>query len=141
MLPAVGRGLAQANRDRGRFELCLTVCCAVDSDPKAARRAAAATIAFYATVKTYEPLFAAFTAQHQRIQQAAIRDDTTAMIDAVSDDMIDAFAVAGTPDEARRKLAPYSELADSVCLQPPDQLLDPSQTEAYRQALLTTFGR
>jgi len=59
----------------------------------------------------------------------------------VSEEMVEAFAVVGTPEEARRKLAAYEELADSLCLQPPDQLIDPQETEEYRRALLTAFGR
>ncbi len=140
VLPSVARGLAQAGREREQFHLCLSVCCAVGKDRAAARRAAAATIAFYATVKTYEPLFADFRSEYERIQSAVLRDDTEAMVDAVSDEMIEAFAVAGTPDEAKREMEAYAELADSICLTPPDQLIDPAETEAYRQALLATFG-
>jgi probable F420-dependent oxidoreductase len=140
VLPAVSRGLAQAGRQRDDFHLCLSVCCAVGKDGAAARRAAAATIAFYATVKTYEPLFSAFPAEYRRIQEADARGDAAAMVEAVSDEMVDAFAVAGTPDEARRALAEYGELADSLCLQPPDQLIDSAETDEYRAALLATFG-
>jgi alkanesulfonate monooxygenase SsuD/methylene tetrahydromethanopterin reductase-like flavin-dependent oxidoreductase (luciferase family) len=63
------------------------------------------------------------------------------MIDAVSDEMIEAFAVVGTPDEARRKLAPYAELADSICLTPPDQLVSPEEAASYRTELVNVFGR
>ncbi|MCH8920203.1 MAG: LLM class flavin-dependent oxidoreductase [Chloroflexi bacterium] len=140
VLPSVARGLAQAGRERNQFHICLSVCCAVSRDGAAARRAAAATIAFYATVKTYEPVFAAFPSEYRRIQEADFKGDTAAMVDAVSDEMIDAFAVAGTPEETRGKLEAYAELADSICLQPPDQLIDPAETEVYRQALLATFG-
>ena len=140
VLPAVARGLAQAGREREQFHLCLSVCCAIGKDRAAAQRAAAATIAFYATVKTYEPLFASFPGEYRRIQEADLRGDTAAMVEAVSDQMIEAFTVVGAPDEARRKLEAYAELADSICLTPPDQLIDPAETEAYRQALLATFG-
>ncbi len=140
VLPSVARGLAQAGRERERFHICLSVCCAVGKDRAAARRAAAATIAFYATVKTYEPLFATFPSEYRRIQEADLRGDTAAMVGAVSEEMIEAFAVVGTPEEARRKLEAYAELADSLCLVPPDQLIDPAETEVYRQALLATFG-
>jgi alkanesulfonate monooxygenase SsuD/methylene tetrahydromethanopterin reductase-like flavin-dependent oxidoreductase (luciferase family) len=136
----MARGLAQAGREREQFHLCLSVCCAVGKDRAAARHAAAGTIAFYATVKTYEPVFAAFPSEYRRIQEADLKGNTAAMVDAVSDEMIDAFAVAGTPDETRNKLEAYAELADSICLQPPDQLIDPAETEVYRQALLATFG-
>lgn len=141
VLPSLGRGLAESSRNRDDFHLCLAVCCAISGDLSAARRAAAATIAFYATVNTYEPLFSGFPAEVQRIQAALMRGDTDGMIDAVSDEMIEGFAVVGTPDEARRKLAAYGELADSICLSPPDQLIDPAETEMYREALLTTLGR
>ena len=140
VLPSVARGLAQAGRQRKQFHICLSVCCAVSRDGGAARRAAAATIAFYATVKTYEPVFAAFPSEYGRIQEADLKGNTAAMVDAITDEMIDAFAVVGTPEEARRKLEAYAELADSICLQPPDQLIDPAETEVYRQALLATFG-
>ena len=140
VLPSLARGLAESPRERGDFHLCLAVCCAVGKDVPAARRAAAATIAFYATVNTYEPLFAAFPGEVARIQSALLRNDTEGMIAAVSAEMVDAFAVVGTPDEARKRVAAYGELADSICLSPPDQLIDPGETGAYREALLATFG-
>jgi len=140
VLPSVARGLQDSGRPRDEFHLCLAVCCAVGKDVQRVRRAAAATIAFYATVRTYEPLFAAFQPQVQRIQEALMRDDPAAMANAVSDEMIDAFAVAGTPDQARAKLAAYADLADTICLTPPDQLIDPQESAEYREALLATFG-
>jgi len=140
VLPSLRRGLADSGRQRDDFHLCLAVCCAVGQDVKAAKRAAAATIAFYATVNTYEPLFTRFPAEVQAVQAALLHGDTTAMIDAVSDEMVEAFAVVGTPDEARRKLAPYAELADGICLTPPDQLVTPEEAAAYREALLGAFG-
>jgi probable F420-dependent oxidoreductase len=141
VLPSLARGLADSGRKRGDFHLCLAVCCAVGDDVAAAKRAAAATIAFYATVNTYEPLFAPFPAEVKTIQAAVLRGKTSAMIDAVSDEMIEAFAVVGTPDEARRKLAPYAELADSICLTPPDQLVSPEEAASYRTELVNVFGR
>ena len=69
-----------------------------------------------------------------------MRDDPAAMADAVSDEMIDAFAVAGTPELVRAKLAAYAGLADTICLTPPDQLIDPQESAQYREALLVTFG-
>ncbi len=141
VLPSVARGLAESGRQREGFHLSLAVCCAVDRDAAAARRAAAATIAFYATVNTYEPLFTAFPRQVQAIREALLRNDTHAMTDAITDDMIDTFAVAGTPDEVRRKLAPYADLADSICLTPPSEMIDPGEAARYRQAIIETFGR
>lgn len=141
VLPSVARGLSEAGRQRSDFHLSLAVCCAVDHDVPRARRAAAATIAFYATVNTYEPLFAPFARQVEAVRQALVEGRTQAMIDAITDDMVDVFAVAGTPDHARLRLATYADLADSICLTPPDQLIDPEETQRYRQALIDVFGR
>ena len=140
VLPSLARGLAESQRGRDDFHLCLAVCCAVGKDLSAARRAAAATIAFYATVNTYEPLFAPFPGEVGRIQSALLRSDTEGMVSAVSDEMTEAFAVVGTPDEVRRKLAAYGDLADSICLTQPDQLIDPGEAQVYREALLATFA-
>jgi probable F420-dependent oxidoreductase len=141
VLPSLARGLHDAGRRREDFRLCLGVCAAVDSDVPRARRAAAATIAFYATVQTYEPLFSAFPEEVRAIQDAALQDDRAAMIAAVSGEMIDAFAAAGTVDAVRRKVAEYASLADSVILSPPDQLVDPAESERYRAALIEAFGK
>ncbi len=138
--PALARGLHEADREREGFRLCLGVCCAIGRDLAAARRAAAATIAFYATVNTYEPLFAGFPREVQQIQQAALRNDKSAMIDAVTPEMIEAFAVVGDVDAARKKMAAYGELADQVILSPPDQLIQPTEAEQYRSALIEAFG-
>jgi probable F420-dependent oxidoreductase len=140
VLPSLARGLADSRRKREEFHLCLAVCCAVGTDVAAAKRAAAATIAFYATVNTYEPLFLGFPGQVKAVQSAVLRGDTEGMIAAVTDEMIEAFAVVGTPEEARRKLAPYAELADSICLTPPDQLVPPEAAAEYRGALVEAFG-
>jgi alkanesulfonate monooxygenase SsuD/methylene tetrahydromethanopterin reductase-like flavin-dependent oxidoreductase (luciferase family) len=140
VIPSLARGLRDAGRARDDFRLCLGVCCAIDSDVGRARRAAAATIAFYATVQTYEPLFAAFPAEVSAIQAAALRNDTQAMVAAVSEAMVDAFAAAGTADDVRTKVAEYAALADTVILSPPDQLIAPAETERYRAAIIEAFG-
>jgi len=75
------------------------------------------------------------------VREALLRNDTQAMMDAITDEMVDTFAVAGTPDDVRRKLAPYVDLADSICLTPPGELIDPAETARYRQAIIETFGQ
>ncbi|MCH8052090.1 MAG: LLM class flavin-dependent oxidoreductase [Chloroflexi bacterium] len=140
VIPALARGLKEAGREREGFELCLAVCCAVDSDVGRARRAAAATIAFYATVKTYEPLFASFPTEVRAIREALLKGNTTGAAEAVSDEMIDTFAATGDADQVRAQVKPYLDLADTVCLSPPDQLIESAETERYRQALLEVFG-
>jgi len=140
VVPALVRGLKGSGRERENFQLCLGVCCAVDTDVRRARRAAAATIAFYATVKTYEPLFASFPKEVRSIQEALLKGDTSGAAEAVSDDMIDTFAATGDADQVRAQVEPYLALADTVCVSPPDQLIEPAEAERYRQALVEVFG-
>ncbi len=75
----------------------------VSEDRGAARRNAAAVIAFNSTVKTYRAVHrvGGFEAQADAIREAWSRGDFAAMADAVTDEMIDAMALAGTPDEVR----------------------------------------
>src|SRR6188474_2193575 len=50
-------GLGRSGRDRKDFDYLPTVCCAIDEDEGRAIEMARRTIAFYATVKTYMPLW------------------------------------------------------------------------------------
>ena len=50
-------GLSRSGRERGDFDYLPTVCCAIDDDEARAIEMARRTISFYATVKTYMPLW------------------------------------------------------------------------------------
>src|SRR5918992_3775956 len=50
-------GLARSDRSRKDFDYLPTVCCAIDDDQERANDLPRRTIAFYATVRTYMPLF------------------------------------------------------------------------------------
>src|SRR5204862_272393 len=79
---------------------------AVSEDREAARRNAAAIIAFNSTVKTYRAVHrvSGFEAEAEAIRDAWSRGDFAGMTAAVTDEMIDAIALAGTPDEVRERL-------------------------------------
>jgi probable F420-dependent oxidoreductase len=143
VLPALALGLQRSGRQRQDFHFCAAALCAIGRDVREARRAAAASIAHYATVTAFEPVFLShgFEVLLQAIHEAFLRGDTEAMVDAVSDEMLDAFAVAGTPDHARKKVAIYGELADSLALSWPEHFLPRDQVETYRDAILDVFGR
>ena len=50
-------GLRRSGRDRASFDYLPTVCCAIDDDEAKAIEMARRTISFYATVRTYMPLW------------------------------------------------------------------------------------
>jgi probable F420-dependent oxidoreductase len=119
--PAIAKGARHANRSPDDVTVASMVICAVDDDEELARRDAAAQIAFYASVKTYErPLaVAGFAAEAAVIREAFARRDLEAMAAAVPDAMIDALAVAGTPRQARDALARYDGVLDELILYAP----------------------
>jgi probable F420-dependent oxidoreductase len=145
LLPAMALGLQRSGRRRQDFHFCAAALCAISRDAREARRAAAASIAHYATVTAFEPVFLnhGFEAPLKGIHEAFLRGDTEAMIEVVTPEMVDAFAVAGTPDQVRKKVSLYSELADSLALSWPSASggLPRDEEEAYREAVLDVFGR
>jgi alkanesulfonate monooxygenase SsuD/methylene tetrahydromethanopterin reductase-like flavin-dependent oxidoreductase (luciferase family) len=104
--PALARGAAGTGRE-GPPPIAGYLTCSVSEDRDAARRAAAAVIAFNSTVKTYRAVHqvSGFEREADAIRDAWGRRDFAAMAGAVSDEMIDAIVLAGTPDEVRRRFA------------------------------------
>jgi alkanesulfonate monooxygenase SsuD/methylene tetrahydromethanopterin reductase-like flavin-dependent oxidoreductase (luciferase family) len=78
-------------------------------------------IAFYGSVRSYGKLFdvCGFLPEAEAIQAAFRAQDVDAMIGAVSDAMIDEFAVAGTPAQVRDGLRRFDGVADEIVLSPP----------------------
>jgi probable F420-dependent oxidoreductase len=100
--PALARGAERA----GRAEpppIAGYLTCFVDEDGDAARQNARGVIAFNSTVSTYRPILThhGFDVQADRIRAAWQRGDLAGMADAVSDEMLDTIAIAGTPEEVR----------------------------------------
>ena len=93
---------------------------AVNPDRAEARNDARATVAFYAGMRQYEPMFAAmgFGEQARACCEAFERKDMTGWVGAVSDEMAETFVVLGTADDCRRRVAEVWDLADSFCLVP-----------------------
>ena len=104
--PALARGAASAGRELPP-PIAGYLTCSVGEDRDAARGAAAAVIAFNSTVKTYRAVHevSGFEREADAIRDAWTRRDFAAMAGAVSDEMIDAIALAGTPDEVRERFA------------------------------------
>ncbi|MEA2274023.1 MAG: hypothetical protein QOI98_2731 [Solirubrobacteraceae bacterium] len=103
--PALARGAERTGRTPPPIAGYVT--CSVGEDRDAARRAGAAIIAFNSTVKTYRATHesSGFGDEADAIRAAWAAGDGEGMVAAVSDEMIDAIALAGTPDEVRVRFA------------------------------------
>jgi alkanesulfonate monooxygenase SsuD/methylene tetrahydromethanopterin reductase-like flavin-dependent oxidoreductase (luciferase family) len=80
-----------------------------------------------------------FQREAAAIRAAAAAGDPDGMIEAVSEEMIDTFAIAGTPDRCRRQLEAWGDL-DLAVLFPPTFQLEPDEIMANHRALLETFA-
>ena len=94
-------------------------------------------IAFYGSVRSYGQLFevCGFAAEARRIQEAFQARDVEAMVGAVTDAMIDEFAVAGSPEQVRAGLRRFDGLADEVVLTVPSFRIGPERVAEILTAL------
>lgn len=138
LLPNIQRGLARAGRGRAACDVVASAMCVIDDDAKQAKRWAAGLVAFYASVRTYQPFFAfhGFEADAVAIQERFRAGDEQGMVDACPDEMVDALTLAGTVDEVRARLASYDGLADTVKLTPPTHLVPPEVTRHAQRMIL-----
>lgn len=136
-------GLENSGRERRDFKVASILTCAISNRKKEAMRAARATIAFYATVRTYEPPFKlhGFEKQAGIIREAFFRKDLKSMIQNVTDDMVTTFAVVGDADECRMRIKQYKDYLDLPILSAPHYFLDFEEVKKYQRAILETFGK
>lgn len=141
--PRIAAGIARAGRAGAPFEIAALKACTVHEDRNRARALARHAIAFYATLDYFNVVLdpAGFAEQKERIRAAHARNDFSAMLDAVSEDMIDALVLAGTAEEVRAQLTPFEGLIDTVILTCPSFPDDPEETRANHEAMIAAFAR
>ncbi|MGH7851474.1 MAG: LLM class flavin-dependent oxidoreductase [Thermodesulfobacteriota bacterium] len=135
-------GLTKSGRNPGEFKTASIITCAISNDRKRAMHAARATIAFYATVRTYEPPFRlhGFENETRMIRDAFFNGDTASMIKHVTDDMVGTFAVVGDAGECRKKIDEYRGLIDLPVLSAPHYYIDFEEVSEYQRSILEVFG-
>ena len=140
--PNLAKGLGRANREKSSVEVCAMRICSVNSDVARARDLARHGIAFYATFPYYDIVLSplGFDAEVEAIRDSFNRRDIPAMFNAVTDDMVAALALAGTPDDVRRRLGEFDGLADSVVLYSPYFGVSREETRANHAAMLDAFS-
>jgi probable F420-dependent oxidoreductase len=142
-LPAIERGATRAGRSPGDVKLKGIIICAIAGDTAAARREAAAQVAFYVAPKAYGPVMEAsgFGAEAAAIRAAFTAGDHRAMTEAVSPAMLDQMAVAGTADEVRDALPALEKRYGHAALYSPSFTVAPQRVAENTQAIIDTFAR
>jgi probable F420-dependent oxidoreductase len=139
-LPALRAGAARG--DRPVPEVAGSLICAVSAaDPDGARRAAAATVGFYATVRTYAGMFSehGFADRLPGIREAFVAGDVDRVVEAVGPDMADAFSASGTPERVRERARAWEGLADRLWATPPHHGQAPAAVAGWQAGILEAF--
>ena len=138
--PAVEKGVAENARPERPLEHGWIITAVDDSAPERAIADARRMIAFYLTVKTYDPYVEhhGWTAQTAAIREAFAARNTDAMARAVSDDMLEAIAVCGTTADGRAALARRGDSLprDVAYLAPPSFMVSERRGQRYALASL-----
>jgi alkanesulfonate monooxygenase SsuD/methylene tetrahydromethanopterin reductase-like flavin-dependent oxidoreductase (luciferase family) len=131
---AAGRTLA----DVGRI-----VCgrCAVAADRSVAHDWARRSIVEYGRYPVHQFVYQlhGFGQEAGEIVAAMGRDDLQAALNAVTDEMLETFAIAGTPDEARAALRRWDGLVDTVSLMPAAFEMSSDEIHANCEAIREAF--
>lgn len=143
--PAIDEALAANGRDRGQFSLNQGVIVCISDDRDTAIREAKQQIGFYGTTPNYAGVFASYgddelTVSLQRVFRQT-KGDPAALADAVPDDVVYRYAVAGTPDEVRDQLAVFDPIADHLILGGAWYQVPRARADENMTAIIDVFGR
>jgi probable F420-dependent oxidoreductase len=142
VVPSFEIGLGRSGRERRDFDYLPTVCCAIDDDEGHALDLARRTISFYATVKTYAPLWEMHGFEDAADAAAAAfrRGDLAAVPAAIPDAMVETYCAAGPLDKVRARVAATAERADGLFLTPPTYFISPEELSEYQNRIIDAFG-
>lgn len=119
--PALTDAIAVAGRSSGDVQVVQSVITSVASSREEALPAAKLQIAFYGTTRTYRRVFDlhGWDAVVDPLRAAHAAGDLRGMVELITDEMADTFAIAGTAGQVRDGLARFDGLADEIVLNPP----------------------
>jgi probable F420-dependent oxidoreductase len=136
--PSIDAGLERSGRPSGACPISAMALVSIGDDADEARRAARLQIAFYATTPSYKPILELHgrAALPRNLRRAFVNRDLSRMADLIDDELLDAIAIAGRPDEAADRLRAWEGVAERVVLGVPWYGMDPGrQREAIAAAL------
>jgi alkanesulfonate monooxygenase SsuD/methylene tetrahydromethanopterin reductase-like flavin-dependent oxidoreductase (luciferase family) len=113
-------GLARAGRTTDGYTVAVGRVSGIHADREQAYQMARIGIASYLSVPYFNKIMIeqGFETEIEAGQKAIRDKDWTAQVAAVSDDIVDSIAIAGTPDEALTKIRKYEGVVDSISLGP-----------------------
>jgi probable F420-dependent oxidoreductase len=128
--------------DGSNCKLLPYVITSIADSTQQARDEARGQIGFYYTTRLYHTILDphGWRAQGEAIASAFRKGDFAGMAAAVTDEMVDEIAIAGTPDEVRDQLKAWDGLAQEVLLYSPSVGLKSGRVQENLDAIVDTFG-
>jgi probable F420-dependent oxidoreductase len=135
-------GLSRSGRERSELDFLPTVCCAIADDEEAAYEACRRTVCFYATVRTYMPLWEmhGFGDAANAVGEAFRAGELAAMPGHVPDEMVDTYCAAGPLEKVRARVGEVAERGDGIFLTPPTYFIPPDELFGYQRRIVEAFG-
>jgi alkanesulfonate monooxygenase SsuD/methylene tetrahydromethanopterin reductase-like flavin-dependent oxidoreductase (luciferase family) len=141
--PQLEIGAKRAGRTLQDFDITTLLITSISHDRKRAIQDAKNQIAFYASVKSYEGILNLHGWEQQKL---AIWEHFKAfnlpkMAEAVTDDMVEQIAIAGTPDECREQIKKWDGLVNLPILYTPTAGISSERTMENHRLIVETFGQ
>lgn len=139
--PHLRKGAQDAGRRPEDVVLAGLATTAIADDPVVAREMVRDDVATYLPFEGIADVFrvSGFTDEQKIAADAFVRNDLDAVRAAVTDEMVDALTLAGTPEQVRAKLEERREYMDLPILLPAAAALTPEEITANLDRMLETF--
>jgi probable F420-dependent oxidoreductase len=143
MLPEIRAGENETGRPEGSCALAPYIVTSLAPTREQAVREAKGQIGFYYTTELYHSVLDLHGLRHvgAACREALRKFDTKAMAEAIPDSLVDEIAIACTPDEARDRLAEWSDLTEDPLFYAPSVGVKPGRVQENMDTILETFGR
>lgn len=127
-LPALDRGLAKSGRSRSEFEIAfpsMVIVAETEEELRAGRDAMRPRLAFYGSTPAYKVVLDAhgWGALQPELNRLSKTGDWATMSSMITDEIIDAFVVSGTPEQIAPRLQKrYGDIVQRVSFDTPARL-------------------
>ena len=141
--PNIEVGARRAGRDPKDIDITTLLITAISHDREQAIRDAKNQIAFYASVKSYEGILNMHGWEEQKlaIWKHFKTFNLPKMAAAVTDDMVEQIAIAGTPEECREQIEKWKDVVDLPILYTPTAGIRADRVQENHRLIVETFGQ
>ena len=141
--PNIEVGAMRAGRSLKDIDLTTLLITAISPDREQAIRDAKNQIAFYASVKSYEGILNlhGWEEQKRAIWEHFRTFNLPKMAAAVTDDMVEQIAIAGTPEECREQIEKWKDVVDLPILYTPTAGVKADRVRENHRLIVETFGQ